>query len=60
MKTLKQVLMDRDELTSNEADEAIAGAKEELLALIEDGEMPFDFCADAFGLEPDYLDDLLF
>ena len=60
MKTLKQVLMDRDELTSDEADEAIADAREGLLALIEYGEDPFDFCADVFGLEPDYLNDLLF
>ncbi len=60
MKTLKQVLMDRDELTSDEVDEAVADAREELLALIDGGESPFDFCADVFGLEPDYLDDLLF
>ena len=60
MKTLKQVLMGRDGLTSDEADDAIADAKMELLAQIQAGENPYDFCAEEFGLEPDYLDDLLF
>ncbi len=34
-------------------------ARKELFYLIAQGEMPFDFCADVFGLEPDYLDELL-
>ena len=57
--TLKQVLMRRDELTSEEADAAIAECKADLLERLESGEMPFDICEEHFGLEPDYLDDLI-
>jgi hypothetical protein len=59
MRNLKQVLMSRDGLTSAEADEQILNARRELMRRIEDGEMPFDFCEEEWGLEPDYLEDLL-
>lgn len=57
METLKQVLMRRDELSSDEADEAIAEAREMLLS----GEYsdPEECLACEFGLEPDYIFDLL-
>jgi len=51
--------MSRDGLTSAEADEQILNARRELMRRIEDGEMPFDFCEEEWGLEPDYLEDLL-
>jgi hypothetical protein len=60
MENLKKVLMQRDGLTENEADEQIANAKENLLERLGNGEMPFDFCEEEFGLEPDYLVDLIF
>ena len=60
METLKQVLMSRDGLSSAEADEQIADARAELFAQLDAGEMPMDFMEDYFGLEPDYLDDLLY
>jgi len=60
MKSLKEVLIDRDGLTGTEADERINEARRELLERIENGEMPFDFCEEEFGLEPDYLTDLMF
>jgi hypothetical protein len=53
--TLKQVLMRRDGLTDAEADEAIAEAQ----AWICQGEDPEEILADEFGLEPDYIFDLL-
>jgi hypothetical protein len=59
MNSLKQVLMNRDGLTSAEADEQILNARRELMQRIEDGEMPFDFCEEEWGLEPDYLEDLM-
>jgi len=59
MNSLKQILMNRDGLTSAEADEQILNARRELMQRIEDGEMPFDFCEEEWGLEPDYLEDLL-
>ena len=58
--SLKAVLMDRDGLTAAEADQEIREAREEFMQLITDGEMPFDYCEDRWGLEPDYLDDLMF
>lgn len=53
--TLKEVLMRRDNMTSEEADEAIADAHERVI----EGEDPEEVLADAFGLEPDYVFDLL-
>lgn len=52
---LKKVLMRRDGLTSSEADERIAEAKE----MIADGQDPEEVLHDEFGLEPDYVFDLL-
>ena len=51
---LKDVLMDRDGLTSDEADREIERMREE----IEDGADPEGILFD-IGLEPDYLEDLL-
>lgn len=56
MTSLKQVLMERDELTSKEADELIAEARRMIL---EDGEDPGEVLYEEFGLEPDYIFDLL-
>lgn len=55
METLKQVLMRRDKLSSDEADEAIEYAKE----LVAEGFNPEEVLYDEFGLEPDYVFDLL-
>ena len=57
--SIKSVLMRRDGLTAEEADDLIADAKAELSELLADGEQPYDFCQDWFGLEPDYLMELL-
>jgi hypothetical protein len=59
MQTLKQVLMERDALTSREADIQIAEAKAELMDILESGEQPDDFMMEYFGLEDDYLFDLI-
>ena len=56
MESLREVLMRRDGLTSREAAEAIAEARERVL---EGGEDPEEVLAEEFGLEPDYLFDLL-
>jgi hypothetical protein len=53
--TLKQVLMRRDGLESDEADELIAMAQERVIA----GEDPEEILEDMFGLEPDYFWDIL-
>jgi hypothetical protein len=54
--TLKEVLMKRDGLSSDEADELIQEASDEFYARLDEGEMPFDICEEYFGLEPDYLE----
>ncbi len=53
--TLKQVLMRRDGMSSHEANEAIADARERVL----EGEDPEEILCEEFGLEPDYIFDLL-
>lgn len=55
MSELKSVIMTRDNLTSEEADEQIAEARQAIL----DGEDPEQVLEDYFGLEPDYVFDLL-
>lgn len=59
IRTLKQEIMLRDELTEEEADATIAEAKKELIDRIEEGEMPFEICEELFGLEPDFIFDLI-
>ena len=59
LQSLKRTLMARDGVSAKEADALIESAREDLFNRLEDGEMPFDICADWFGLEPDYLDDLI-
>ena len=59
MRPLIDVLMLRDNLSHEEAQEQINTAKQDLTNLIDAGEMPFDFCETQFGLEEDYLDELL-
>ena len=53
--SLKQVIMRRDNLSSDEADELIDEAKQ----AVRDGGDPEEILHDDFGLEPDYFWDLL-
>ena len=61
MLTLKQTIMQRDGISSKEADEQIAGAKEAIQEYLDygDTESAHDVCMEFFGLEPDYLMDLI-
>ena len=52
---LVQVLMDRDGMDRDEAEQLVADARRE----VEDGEDPEEILHDWFGLEPDYIYDLL-
>ena len=58
-RTIKEVLMDRDNMSAQEADNLIKRAKQDLLERLAEGEMPFDICAEWFGLEEDYVYELL-
>jgi hypothetical protein len=55
METLKEVLMRRDGLSPAEADDLIDEAKGRILA----GEDPEEILEEEFGLEPDYIWDLI-
>ena len=55
MESIKQVLMRRDSLSPEEADQMLDEAREMVLA----GDDPEEVLADMFGLEPDYLFDLM-
>ena len=55
MTELKRILMERDELSSKEADEIISQARQMIL----DGEDAEEVLYEEFGLEPDYIFDLL-
>lgn len=56
MESLRQVLMRRDDLTGEEADQLIDDARQQVL----DGEDPEEVLLNEFGLEPDYVFDLLY
>lgn len=57
--SLKEVLMRRDNMSEAEADDLIEEAKEDLQERLGNGEIPEDICEEWFGLEPDYIDDLM-
>ena len=59
--TIKQVLMRRDGMTEQEADNLIIDAKAALQEYLDEGDIfaAEDICAEYFSLEPDYLMELL-
>ena len=61
VESIKEVLMRRDKISAKEADDLIAEAKEEMHNRLEAGDMEGaeEICADYFGLEPDYLMELI-
>lgn len=58
---IAKVLMRRDKMSLEEALDLIAEAKEAVYQYLEDGRMDLaeDVCQEYFGLEPDYLMELL-
>lgn len=61
MQNIKEILIERDNLTENEADNLINDAREQLQEYLEDGDLESaqEICQEMFGLEPDYLFDLV-
>ena len=59
--TIKQVLMRRDGMDANAADELIEEASEQLQEYLaeDDYERAFYVCEEFFGLEPDYVMELI-
>jgi hypothetical protein len=60
METIKEVLMERDSMTAEAAEDLIAEAQAEFDSFIDEGniEGAEQICSDWFGLEPDYLIEL--
>ena len=58
---LKQTIMQKYDWDENEADSAIEEAKTMMDEYLNDGdqESAFNICEEMFGLEPDYLFDIL-
>jgi hypothetical protein len=56
---IKKILMKRDGMTEEEAEDLIQDCKEDLVQRLGDDETPMEICAEWFGLEPDYIDELL-
>lgn len=61
MQTIKQILMERDGLSAAEAAAEIAEAKAQLAEYLDEGDQlaALNICEEFFGLESDYLDELL-
>ena len=57
MRSIKQILIERDGMTPEDAESYIQEAIDELQELLADDnfEEAEDICATYFGLEPDYL-----
>ncbi len=61
METILEVLIRRDSITENEALSLIDEAKEAIYEYLEDNDedAAYNVCAEFFGLEPDYLIELM-
>ncbi len=57
MNTIVEILMKRDGLTQKEAEDRLTEAREAFDPVHDD---PDEFLLEEFGLEPDYICDLLF
>ena len=60
--SIVETLMQRDEISREEATEQVKAFKEDLFVAIEEGDYNYahDMIMDDLGLEPDYLDELIF
>ena len=61
MKSLKQTIMQRDGISESEANILIAEARDAMNEYLENGDFDSaeNICQEYFGLEPDFLMDLL-
>ncbi len=61
MSEIKTILMKRDNMSEEDAEELIGQAKEQLIEYLknDDQESAEDICEEFFSLEPDYLIELL-
>tara|TARA_R110000796_G_C14248888_1_gene398304 strand:+ start:161 stop:355 length:195 start_codon:yes stop_codon:yes gene_type:complete len=55
--SIKAILIRRDKMTSDEADDLIQDARQQFNSYLEAGDITSaeDICSEYFGLEPDYV-----
>ena len=58
-KHIIDVLMERDGLTREQAKDQFGEAQDEMNARLAEGQDAYDICEEYFGLEPDYIMDLI-
>ena len=56
---IKKILMERDGMSAKDADDLIMQAYQDLHDRLAVRECPYNICEEWFGLEPDYLFDLM-
>ena len=59
METIKEVLMRRDDMSEDDADDLIEDALDDLRQRLDKSEPVDDICEEFFGLEPDFLEELI-
>ena len=61
MESIKEVLMRRDKMSEEEAKDLISEARETLQSYLDEGDISSaeDICAEYFGLEQDYIEELI-
>jgi len=61
MKSIKQVLTERDDMSEEEAEALIAEASEQFHRYLQQGDLDsaYYICEEYFGLEPDYVTQLM-
>ena len=61
MKSIKEIIMQRDSLSDKEAVKLIEEAREQMHRYLQQGDMDsaYHICEEYFGLEPDYLTQLM-
>ena len=59
--SIKEILIRRDKMTPEEADDLIQDAKDQLNEYLDDGMVftAMNICEEFFGLEPDYMEELI-
>ena len=60
MSEIKNILMRRDGMTPDKADKLVEKAKADLRKRLAKGELPDDICYKWFGLEEDYIEELIY
>ena len=59
MESIKAILMRRDRMTEEDADDLIAQARADLDQRLEERLDAYDICEEWFGLDPDHLMELV-